>query len=131
MADLLEQGSAWLDQQRHRFLTRTVTYQRGEHAAEVQATVGKTIFRFDDAHGAVKRYVSRDFLIRVEDLVMPPDNEPTLPKRGDRIRETQVGQVYVHEVMGPGRDEPDWRYSDPHRQTLRIHTKQVGQEQDE
>ncbi len=129
MPDLLEQGSKWLDDQRHRFLTRTVTYQRGEHTAEVSATVGRTIFRFDDAHGVVKRYVSRDFLIRAEDLVV--DGEQTLPRRGDRIRETQGGQVYVHEVMGPGRDEPDWRYSDPHRQTLRIHTKQVGQEQDQ
>ena len=126
MTDLLERGSQWLEAQRHEFLTRTVVYQRGDDSVQLQATVGNTVFRFDDAHGGVTRYVSRDFLIRVEDLVL--DGEAVLPKRGDRIREPHGEQVHVHEVMGPGRDEPHWRYSDPHRRTLRIHTKQVGQE---
>ena len=126
MADLLDRGTEWLEAQRHKFLTRPVVYRRGESTVEVQATIGNTVFRFDDAHGGVTRYVSRDFLIRATALVL--DAEQTLPARGDRIREPHGDQVYVHEVMGPGRDEPDWRYSDPHRHTLRIHTKQVGQE---
>ena len=126
MVDLMAKGSAWLDQQRHRFLTRPVTYQRGASTVALQATVGRTVFRFDDHAGNVTRYVSRDFLVRASDLVL--DGYPATPKRGDRIREPHGQRVMIHEVMAPGRDEPDWRYSDPDRQTLRIHTKQTGVE---
>ena len=125
MTDLLEQGAAWLDEQRHQHLTRTVTYERGASSIEVQATVGQTVFRLNDDFGATIREVSRDYLIRTADLVL--DGEPTQPQRGDRIREEVSGFVYVHEVMAPG-GEPEWRYSDPQRNTLRIHTKQIDQE---
>ena len=126
MTDLLEQGAAWLDEQRHQHLTRQVTYVRGAASVDVQATVGQTTFRLDGAYGSTVRYVSRDFLIRTQDLVI--DGEQTLPQRGDCIREEVSGIVYVHEVMGPPSDEPDWRYSDPQRKVLRIHTKQIDQE---
>ena len=52
---------------------------------------------------------------------------PVLPERGDRIRETQGATTYVYEVMAPGK-EPHYRYSDPYRKTLRIHTKHVSTE---
>ena len=50
-----------------------------------------------------------------------------MPQRGDRIRETQGQQVFVYEVTAPGK-EPVWRYSDPYRKTLRVHTKQTDVE---
>lgn len=50
-----------------------------------------------------------------------------LPKAGDRVRETDGGKVFVYEVMAPG-NEPAWRYSDPYRRALRIHTKHVATE---
>ena len=124
MADLLEQGAAWLDEQRHQHLTRTVTYERGVSSVDVQATIGQTVFRLNDDYGATIREVSRDYLIRTADLVL--DGEVTLPHRGDRVREEVSGIVYVHEVMAPG-GEPEWRYSDPHRNTVRVHTKQIDQ----
>jgi hypothetical protein len=126
MTDLLEQGAAWLDGKRHCFLTRTVVYQRGESSVQVQATVGQTVFRIDDGYGGSVRVVQRDYLVRAADLVIA--DQVALPQRGDRIRETQGEKVFVHEVMGPGGGEPDWRYSDPNRKTLRIHTKHVGTE---
>ena len=126
MTDLLEQGAAWLDGKRHSFLTRTVTYQRGENTVELQATVGQTVFRIDDGYGGWVRVTQRDYLIRAADLVI--DGQITLPIRGDRIRETQDDKVFVHEVMGPGGNEPDWRFSGPCRRTLRIHTKHVATE---
>jgi hypothetical protein len=73
----------------------------------------------------VERIESRDFLILAEDLVL--DGTVVLPVRGDRIRETQGGKVYVYEVVAPG-NEPCWRYSDPFRKTLRIHTKHIATE---
>jgi len=127
MTDLLEHSAAWLDDQRQRHLTRTVVYQRGQNTVELQATVGQTVFRIDDGYGGSVRFVQRDYLIRAEDLVLAGDE--ILPQRGDRIRETKDGKVFVYEVMGPGGGEPDWRYSGPNRSTLRIHTKQVGTEE--
>ena len=125
MSDLLEQGSAWLDQQRVQHMSRSVTYCRGETSVEVQATIGKWTFEIDDGTGILERIDSRDFLILTAELVL--GGEATLPQRGDRIKETQGEKVYVYEVLAPGREDC-WRYSDPYRKTLRIHTKQVDVE---
>ena len=126
MTDMLKDGTAWLADQRRAFMTRTVIYERGNDSVDLPATAGQTDFNLTDDYGAAIRYVSRDFLITVTDLVI--NGSVTEPKRGDRIRETVGDVTYVHEVMGPGAFEPDWRYSDPHRTTYRIHTKQIDQE---
>lgn len=123
MPNLLEQGAAWLADQRDTYLSSPVTYQRGGDSVEVQATTGQTVFRYDDAAGGTVRYISRDFLIRVEDLVI--NGSVIQPRRGDRVIETANGRVYTHEVMPFGNDEPEWRYSDPQRTTYRIHTKLI------
>ncbi|HPM23988.1 MAG TPA: hypothetical protein PLP66_08770 [Phycisphaerae bacterium] len=125
MSDLLERGAAWLDQQRSRHLTRTVTYLRGAEGVDLPATIGKTVFEQADEYGVIHRTESRDYLISAADLVLSGTQEQ--PKAGDRIRETVGAQVFLYEVMAPG-GEPPGRYSDPHRNTLRIHTKFVGME---
>ncbi len=125
MPDVLEKGLSWLDDQRHTHMTRTVVYQRGADAAEIAATIGRTEFEQVDEHGVVQRLQSRDFLVRAADLVLA--GAPALPKAGDRIRETVGAQTFVYEVMAPG-SEPPWRYSDPYRKALRIHTKHVATE---
>jgi hypothetical protein len=121
VGDLLETASAWLDGQRKKHLSQVVAYQRGEQSIEVLATIGKTVFEVDDGAGAMLRVESRDYLILTSDLTLG------LPQRGDRSRETQGTQVCVYEVMAPG-NEPYFRYSDPYRKTLRVHTKQVDVE---
>lgn len=125
MPDVLEKGLAWLDDQRHAHMTRTVVYQRGADAVEIAATIGRTEFEQVDEHGVVQRLQSRDFLVRAADLVLA--GAPTLPRAGDRIRETAGAQTFVYEVMAPG-NEPPWRFSDPYRKALRIHTKHVATE---
>jgi hypothetical protein len=134
--NLLERGSNWLADMRHRHATRTVTYQRGDPASggasvEVKATIGTTTFEIEDGTGALVKIESRDYLILAADLVL--DGEQTPPKQGDVIRETASdgsGKVYVYEVMGPGGASggPHYRHSDPFRKTLRIHTKLIGEE---
>lgn len=118
MADLLGRASDWLEYQRTRHVTRLVTYQRGSELLTLAATIGKTVFDLDDGSGAVVREESRDYLILAADLTLG------LPERGDRISEQQNGQTFVYEVVGPGH-EPCWRYSDPNRRTVRVHTKQI------
>ena len=129
MADLLEQSSAWLEDQREKFMSRTVIYQRPgsptPDTVEVTATLGQTIFAVDNGEGAAIGVESRDYLIRAAHLVL--DGGPVLPRRGDRIQELQDGVMFTYEIMAPG-DEPVWRYSDPYRRTLRIHTKQIDVE---
>lgn len=125
MPDMLGQGSKWLEDQRHKHLSRPVVYQRGEESIELSATVGRTEFEQVDQSGMVNKIESRDFLVRRSDLIL--DGAPSLPKAGDRIRETSGNEVFIYEVMSPlGGNEPPFRYSDPNRHTLRIHTKHVG-----
>ena len=125
MTDMLEQGASWLDDQRHRHMTRTVSYARGTSTVEVQATIGRTVFEQADEFGIVTKTESRDYLIRTADLVL--DGQPTLPKRGDQISEIDGGTTFVYEVLSPG-DEPVFRYADPYRKALRIHTKHIATE---
>ena len=125
MADLLQQASDWLEEQRTRHAASTVQYVRGSRSAVVPASIGKTTFELDDGYGVLVRHESRDFLVLSADLVL--DGTPTLPERGDRIRETRGQEVFVYEVTAPGK-EPCWRYSDAYRKTLRIHTKQIAEE---
>ncbi len=125
MSDLLERGAAWLDQQRSRHLTRTVTYLRSTESVDLPATIGKTVFEQADEYGVIHRTESRDYLITAAELVL--GGTPEQPKAGDRIREAVGEQVFLYEVMAPG-GEPPWRFSDTYRRTLRIHTKFVGME---
>lgn len=111
----LQCGAAWLESQRHNFLTSTVTYRRGDESLSVQATIGRTEFDLADESGILQRVESRDFLITVAEL------EYGLPRAGDRIVEGER----VYEVM-PFGDSPAWRYSDQYGLTLRIHTKAIG-----
>jgi len=125
MADLLEQGAAFLDDRRHEHLTRTVTYERGVDSVDLAATVGRTVFEQADESGFIRKVESRDFLVRRADLVL--GGSETLPKAGDRVREAEGPQTQVYEVMAPG-GEPPFRHSDPYRKVLRIHTKHVATE---
>ncbi len=125
MGDLLDQGSAFLDDQRHRHMSRAVVYRRGAEEKDVQATIGRTEFEQADDAGLIHRTESRDFLIRTADLDLGAG--PTLPRAGDQVRETVGMQVFVYEVNAPG-GQPPFRYSDPYRRVLRIHTKHIGTE---
>jgi hypothetical protein len=121
MADMLKNGMSWLESQRKKHLTSLVIYRRGQATVEVPATIGKTIFRIEDEYGRVVHYQSRDYLISSSDLII--NRIITTPERSDEI----IEDGFVYEVMAPA-NEPEWRYSDSFRKTLRIHTKLTGKE---
>lgn len=123
MRDLLATAGAWLAAKRLEFMSQYVNYTRGVVTVQVRATIGRTIFEQIDSQGVVERTESRDFLIPAGDLVL--NGAASLPVPHDRIAETQGAVTYTYEVMAPGA-EPCWRWSDPYRQTLRVHTKQVA-----
>lgn len=118
--DLLAFGAAWLSEQRHRHLTRPITYRRGSRTIEMRATVGRTNWEVDDGHGYLERFESRDFVVRSSDLVH--DGRSWRPLAGDRI--TEAGSSAIYEVMSPPR-EPVWRNADPDGISIRIHSKRV------
>ena len=127
MTDILRKASAFLEKLRHTTATSPVTYRRGDRAVyDVPATIGRTEYQQDDGAGVITRAESRDFLILACDLVF--DGMPALPEPGDRIEETQGGTLFVYEVLPVGGMQPHYRYSDPYRQTLRVHTKLIGEE---
>ncbi len=122
MTDLLQQAAEWLGRQQVKHLARLVQYRRGDTRLDLLATVGRTVFEVESGTGLLERIESRDFLIATVDLVF--DGQASVPQSGDQILETQGATTLVYEVMAPGK-EPAWRYSDPYRVTLRVHTKQI------
>lgn len=122
MSDLLKQGQAWLADQLTEHASRHVVYRRGDLGVEVSATVGRSTYRQDDGNGVITRSHVRDFLIDTQELLLSIIG--SLPRRGDRIVEIDGESTFIFEVMSLG-GEPPWRYSDPFRLKLRIHTRQI------
>ena len=114
MTDLLKQGSQWLEQMRTSHCSSPVTYRRGQTEATVNATFGKTDFEVNDESGLTIGAHVWDFLVLADDLGFEP--EP-----GDVV----VANERKYEVMNLAGDGC-WRWSDPYRQTYRIHTKDTG-----
>ena len=125
MSDLFERASSWLEGMRERHASRSVEYSRDGATVAVPATIGRTVFEIAREYGPLEKTESRDFLIAAVALVL--NGEPILPAGGDRISERIGDQLLVYEVMAPG-NEPEWRWSDPYRRTLRIHTKLIATE---
>lgn len=125
MADMQAAGAAWFESMRVKFMTVPVRYCRDTMAAEVAATIGKTVFEIARDYGIFEKVESRDYIIAAGELLL--SGEPILPVRGDQIRQMRDGKTYLYEVLAPG-NEPCWRWSDSYRRSLRIHTKQVGEE---
>ena len=126
MSDLLERASSWLADQRAKFASRLVTYHRkaGDRVV-VNACLGSSQFEAENNQGLIERYESRDFLVKAPELVI--DGQQFLPQRGDRIVDDRTGMTY--EVLEAGGE--CWRYSDPNRISLRIHTKLVATDHSE
>ena len=122
MSDMFHKGQSWLSAKLTRFASRSVVYQRDDLSVELPATIGKSEYEQDDGEGVITRAQVRDFLINTKDLLGSVIG--TWPHRGDRILETDGDTTFVYELMSIG-NEPPWRYSDPFRVKLRIHTKLV------
>jgi len=132
VGDLLRQGSQWLGGMLKQHASSPVTYRRpsvGSGQAtelEVNATFGRTEYEVEDDYGLRVGAEVTDFLILGAD-VSPTFGEP---EAGDRIviPSTGLGQAdVVFEVM-PLAGQGHWRWSDPHKITMRIHAKEIGTE---
>ncbi len=118
--DLLKTGSDWLADQLKTHAATTVTYWRGTESVELAATIGRSEWEVETADGVVEKIESRDFLCHAADLALA--GAPVTPEPGDLIRETDGAVTRVYEVLAPA-GAPAWRYSDPYRKLIRVHTK--------
>jgi len=117
VGDLLRQGAQWLGDMLKQHASSPVTYRREATELQVDATFGRTQYEVEDEHGLRVGAEVIDFLVSAETF---PFDEP---EPGDQI--VAYGVVYeVMDLAGQGH----WRWSDPYRTTMRIHTKEVGTE---
>ena len=94
-----------------------VVYRRlGGETAAIKAVVGRTVFRSMNEYGAWVRTETRDFIIPAGQLDLEPQT-------GDEV----VFDGGVYEVLAQY-NEPVWRWSDPYRKAIRVHTKYTGDE---
>jgi hypothetical protein len=126
MADLLADANAWLQGVRHDKATQDVRYQRGSEHLGLKATIGRTEFLSEAPSGARIVDEARDYLLRSADLDFGLG--PIPPLVGDQIIETVGTQKFTYEVVPFGPLSEHWRYSDPFRVTLRVHTKLINTE---
>lgn len=123
MNDLLAQASRWLNDQRAAHLAGEVTYRRSLTGGQtvdlpIRATIGRTDYQVAadaQASGSIGAQVT-DFLVGADQL---PDFDPQI---GDRI----IASGRCYQVQPLGEDTQGWRWSDPHRVTYRIHTRDIG-----
>ena len=114
MTDLLRQGSDWLERMRTAHCSSPVEYRRDDLILPIMTTYGKTDVEVADESGLTIGSFIWDFLVLAADLGFEP-------KIGDVI----VADGRKYEVLNIG-GERCWRWSDPYRQTYRIHTKDIG-----
>jgi len=126
LADLLEQAASWLDDQRVAHMARTVSYVRGAESVEVAATLGSTTYEVTDDAGATVQAKATDFIVSANALIL--GGQAAKPQPGDRIDVPSGGKVLVFEVMDLG-GAGHYRPADPYGKVLRIHAKQVDEEE--
>ena len=127
MKDVLRDGQSWLAAKLKQFASREVIYRRDDQSTVVNATIGTTKGEQDAGDGLILQTEIRDYLIDAADLSL--DGTLTLPERGDLIIEVESGVRFTYEVLPIGNQKP-WRYSDPFRLKLRIHTKLIASEEE-
>ena len=120
---MFHRGLQYLTQALREHASIAIVYRRRESSVELRAVVGRTDWAAEETEGPVIAWEGRDYLIEAADLVL--DGEVTTPKRGDLIEEVRDEATLTYAVLAPpGADV--WRYSDPQRVRIRVHTKQVS-----
>lgn len=121
--DILSAGVAALGRVLRSHAAQSILYKRGTAVVQIDATKGSTLFESDTASGGLLRIESRDFIFEAERLVI--EGDVTTPARGDKIEEMQGGKTYTYEVLDLGAGTQPWRYCDPYRTLIRVHTKKI------
>lgn len=98
-----------------------VTYHRDSAWVKLTAIPGKSDFRISEADSITVKERSRDYLFTT--CFLRINGQTVTPKKGDEIKETVGNTVHTYEVLRPDGGDQVWRYSDPGRSVIRVHTK--------
>ena len=125
MTDVLQSAVGWLAGTLASQVSRSIVYIRGGERLTLSATIGETSYEVDSGAGqGLVEFTSRDFIIPAASLILGGSVAEPLP--GDRIEHTADGQTQYYEVASPVGGGRVFRYSDPYRLLLRIHTKRIA-----
>ena len=97
-----------------------IKYSRGDRNISLTAVPSETDFLQTTGDGYMESIESRDFMFPASQLNL--GGEMVLPERGDTITETVNGVEHTYPVTNPG-GARYYKYSDPYRKILRVHTK--------
>ena len=117
--DILADSNAWLEGERHLYLTQSITIKQGLVSVSLSATIGETEYQAEDTEGNVIVTQSVDFIVRPEDL-----GGLTLTS-GDKVERTVGSEVLEYEVWAP-RGEDFFHY-DTMRTSIRINTQLISE----
>ena len=119
---LFSKAQTWLPAALQNAAGVDVTVSLNGQSASVTAVIGRTVYAVNRADGARVEFGERDFLITASDLVAA-NAAWTTPSEGMRFEVD--GEDSVYECRPPNTGEPAFRYSDPQRETWRIHAVEV------
>ena len=117
MADLLQNGLAWLQGQRAAHMASPAVFRRLEtdETVEIDVTASQVRYQLLDASGIPVQARVTDFIVSAAALGFEP--EP-----GDRIEFN--GRAYEVTPLG---EDPCWRWTDTSHVAYRIHTRDAGE----
>jgi hypothetical protein len=125
-ADILQSGIAWLTGQLQAHASQPVVYSRGALRVALCATFGRTKLMLSNEFGATRiEWTDRDFIVPAAALVL--GGVVVKPKRDDVITTDDGIERTTFSVL-PYADEPHWKWCDPFRQMIRIHTQRISTE---
>ena len=95
----------------------SITYSRLGSEVNLLALPGSSINQVDGHAQVISEARARDFDILAEELIL--DGEQITPQRGDIV--TEDGVEFTLLATGGA---PHWRFIDPYRRIMRVHTKE-------
>jgi hypothetical protein len=99
-----------------------VAYVRGAQQVEWNVVVGKTAYQATDQRGVIEERDCRDLCGIAAELIL--GGQRVIPQRGDRIVEATSAGSDTFDLL-PLESEKVYRYMDPGRLILRVHTKRI------
>lgn len=124
--NIMEDGASWLKSKLFGSASSTVIYRRGsDELSGLNIVRAETTAELRRDFGLNVDVRIADFLIREEDLIIPPSLMRTKPQRGDEIVFISSDETVTYEVLAEGQEDV-YRESDRFGNLFRVHTKETG-----
>jgi hypothetical protein len=101
----------------------TVTYQAGNSRVAWRVLIGRSTYQAADRSGVIEERDCRDFCGVAGELTI--GGQPVIPQRGHRIVEATPAGNDTYDLLPVETGEKPYRYMDPDRLLLRVHTKRI------